>query len=133
MSYSDNEMLNFLTKVVKENQPKKDRAKMNALRDAELMRINTELSNKPYINVPYPESLSMVKIKRLRNKVASTVIPSIATPNPNFGNVKKNFSKLKKRNNNQWLEHVRLCMAENPSFTYKEALKKCKETYIKKK
>lgn len=131
--YTDDKMRNFFTKLVKENQPKKDRIAINALRDAELMRINTELSNKPYINIPYPESLSMVKIKRLKNKIASTTIPSINTPNPNFGNVKKNFSKLKERNINPWLEHVRLCMSEHPEYTYKEALKKCKETYLKKK
>jgi len=134
MMYSDDEMINFFTKAVKENQPKKDRVKMNALRDAELMRINTELSKNPYMNMPYPTALSIEQIKRLKNKVASTTIPSIDTPNPNFGNVKKNFSELKSgENKNRWLEHVKKCMQEHPEYTYKEALKKCKETYIKKK
>ena len=75
---------------------------------------------------------TLKKIKRLRNKAASTVIHSIDTPNPNYGSIKKQYYVNSGENKNRWLEHVKKCRSEFPEFTYKQALQKCKETYTKK-
>jgi len=190
---SNEEMKKFYLRLVKENQPKKkDRNAINALRDAELMRVNTELYGKTYADMMMkpvdnmkkikklrnkvastviptisnlnPEYPNIVRIKKLRNEVASTVIPTIETPNPNYGSVinkpfnlqeemefikkaksmskafnpptyyseQQKLIKSKAYKQNTWLEHVKKCREENPSYTYKQALQKCKETYSKK-
>jgi len=155
---------------------KKDRIALNALRDAELMRVNDELLGKvmpafkpllikssssmgsapammmkpvdtlkkikklrnevvstviPSITNLNPEYPDYIRVKKFRNEVASTVIPSIETPNPNYGSIKKQFFETKGENKNPWLEHVKKCRSENPEYTYKQALQKCKETYTK--
>lgn len=114
---------------------KKDRVTLNKLRDAELIRVNTELRNAELMPAPAmmmrPPKDTLKKIKRLRNQVASTVIHSIDTPNPNYGSIKEQDDVPFRYSKNRWLEHVKKCMAEHPQFTYKEALQKCKETYTK--
>lgn len=125
---------------------KKDRSSINAMRDAELMRVNDELlgkvmpASKPLL-IKSSSSMgsapammmkpvdSMKKIKKLRDKAASTVIPSINPIDPNyvdnFINKQKNIVPA-----SPWLVHVKKCMKEN-NYTFKEALKKCKDTYTK--
>ena len=130
---------------------KKDSVTLNKNRDAELMRVNTELKNaelmpafKPLLiksassmgSAPAmmmkPLKDTLKKIKRLRNKAASTVIHSIDTPNPNYGSIKEQDDVPFRYSKNRWLEHVKKCRSEHPEFTYKQALQKCKETYTKK-
>ena len=131
---SDQEMKNFFLKVVKENQPKKrDSVKMNALRDAELMRVNTELYGKTYADM-MSKMKPKTALEKLHNEVKSFVVPSITMPNPKYDKFlnKKQYSVRTGENKNRWLEHVKKCMAEHPEYTYKQALQKCKETYTKK-
>jgi len=117
--YSGCSCIHFFTKLIKENQPKKNRNAINALRDAELMRINTELSNKPYINVPYPAALTTEKIKRLKDKVASFEFKYIDMSDPmKLGEYKKRQYYIPSgENKNRWLEHVKKCMQEHPEYT----------------
>jgi hypothetical protein len=131
---SDQEMKNFYLRLVKENQPKKkDRDTLNKLRDAELMRVNTELYGKSYA-----DTMSKMKPKtaaeKFLNTVKSYVVPSMTMPDPKYDKFlnKKQYSDKTGENKNRWLEHVKRCMAEHPEFTYKQALQKCKETYKKK-
>ena len=116
---------------------KKDRVALNKLRDAELMRVNTELYGKTQA-----DTMSKMKPKtateRFYNTVKSYVLPSMTMPDPKYEKFlnKKQYEYPDENKNryskNRWLDHVKQCMTEHPEYTYKQALQKCKETYTKK-
>ena len=140
--YSDQQMKDFFTKASKSSTPlilpvNKDRSLMNAKRDAEMMRVNNELLGKEIVTfkpllikssssmgsapamMTKPPKDTLKKMKKLRNKVASTNIPSIDTINPDYINQLENKYKNKVPAS-PWLVHVKNCMKEN-NYTFKEA------------
>jgi len=156
--YSDQQMKDFF---IKASSPVIKVAEMPAFKPL-LIKSSSSMGSAPSITMK-PVNFTK-KLKRLKNKIESSVIPILDTPNPNYGNVinkpfnlqeelefikkaksmskafdpptyyseKQKLMKPKTYKQNSWLEHVKKCREENPSYTYKQALQKCKETYTKK-